>query len=126
MTSNIALAIAPVCGQKKVVCLSPSASSPKLSGVSPYFFRNYPSDTLEGHVMAEYAVRKMKIRSVTILYVDNEYGQGLDSVFKQRFQVASGHHRHGEGLSERDHRFCRDDQGAQVVAVGCHLSARLF
>lgn len=90
VTSNIALAIAPVCGQKKVVCISPSASSPKLSGVSPYFFRNYPSDTLEGHVMAEYAVRKMKIGSVAILYVDNEYGQGLDSVFKQRFQELQG------------------------------------
>lgn len=90
VTSNVALAIAPVCGQKKVVCISPSASSPKLSGVSPYFFRTYPSDTLEGHVMAEYAVRKMKIGSVAILYVDNEYGQGLDSVFKQRFQELQG------------------------------------
>lgn len=90
ITSNEALAIAPVCNQKKVVCLSPTASSPKLSGIAPYFFRNYPSDTLEGHVMAEYAVRKMKLRSVAIVYVDNEYGQGLDSVFKQRFTELQG------------------------------------
>jgi branched-chain amino acid transport system substrate-binding protein len=90
VTSNVAIAMAPVCASKKVVLLSPTASSPKLSGVGQYFFRNYPSDTLEGRVMAEYAVRTMKIRSVAIIYIDNEYGQGLDNVFKQKFEALKG------------------------------------
>lgn len=90
VTSTIALAAAPICTTNKVVLISPSASSPKLSGAGPYFFRNYPSDTLEGRVMADYAVRRMKIRSISILSLDKEYGQGLRQVFKDRFAALGG------------------------------------
>jgi branched-chain amino acid transport system substrate-binding protein len=88
--SNLALAMAPICEQNKVILLSPTASSPKLSGIGKYFFRNYPSDTLEGRIMAEYAVRRMRIRSVAILYIDKEYGQGITTVFKTRFAELGG------------------------------------
>ncbi len=90
VTSNLALALVPACEKNKVVLLSPTATSPKLTGISPYFFRNFPSDTREGRVMAEHAVRRMKIRSVAILYVDKEYGQGLTEVFKKRFTELGG------------------------------------
>jgi branched-chain amino acid transport system substrate-binding protein len=90
VTSNVALALAPVCQAKKVVLVSPTATSPKLTGISPFFFRTFPSDTREGKIMAEYAVRRMKIRSVAILYVDKEYGQGLNQVFKSRFDELGG------------------------------------
>lgn len=100
VTSNIALAVIPVCAQKQVVLLSPSASSPKLSGSSPYFFRNYPSDTLEGRVMADYAIRKMNIKKIAILYLDKEYGQGLTGVFKQRFTQLGGVVAYEQGYSE--------------------------
>lgn len=90
VTSNIALAVAPVCEKNKVVLLSPTASSPKLSGSGQYIFRNYPSDNLEGRIMAEYAVRRMKVRSVSIFNVDNEYGNGLKDVFKDRFTALGG------------------------------------
>ena len=98
--SNTALAIIPICQQKQVVLLSPSASSPKLSGIGKYFFRNYPSDTLEGHVMAEYAVTKMKIKKVAVLYLDKEYGQGLRDVFKERFSAQGGAVVYEQGYSE--------------------------
>src|SRR3990172_293645 len=90
ITSNSSLAMAPVCEAKKVVLLSPTATSPKLTGISPYFFRNFPSDTLEGRVMAEYAIRRMKLRTAAILYIDKEYGQGITQVFKDRFQQLGG------------------------------------
>lgn len=88
--SNITLAMAPVCEKNKVVLLSPAASSPKLSGIGRYVFRNYPSDTKEGKIMAEYAVRRMKVRTVAIVYIDNDYGQGLESVFKDTFTRLGG------------------------------------
>ena len=90
INSTIALAIAPICEKEKVILLSPTASSPKLTGAGQYIFRNYPSDSLEGKVMAEYAVRRMNVRTVAIFYVDNEYGQGLMSVFKERFTSLGG------------------------------------
>jgi branched-chain amino acid transport system substrate-binding protein len=90
ITSNTALALAPFCQKKKVILISPTATSPKLTGISPYFFRTFPSDTREGKVMAEYAVRHMGIRTVAILYVDKEYGQGLTQVFKDHFTELGG------------------------------------
>jgi branched-chain amino acid transport system substrate-binding protein len=90
VTSNIALAMAPVCESHKIILLSPTASAPKLSTAGEYIFRNYPSDTLEGKVMAEYAVRHMKIKNVAILSVDNDYGQGVTNVFKGRFTELGG------------------------------------
>jgi branched-chain amino acid transport system substrate-binding protein len=90
VTSPVALAIAPVCESSKVVLLSPTASSPKFSEAGNYIFRNYPSDSLEGRVMANYAVRRMKIKSVDILSIDNEYGQGLRDVFKSTFTGLGG------------------------------------
>jgi branched-chain amino acid transport system substrate-binding protein len=90
VTSNIALQLAPVCETAKVVLLSPTASSPELTGAGQYVFRNYPSDALEGRVMAEYAVRRMNVRNVAIFYIDNEYGQGLTKVFKEKFTSLGG------------------------------------
>lgn len=90
VSSNLALAVAPVCQAAKVVFISPTASSPKLSGAGNYVFRNYPSDTLEGKVMANYAVRRMKVRSVAVLYIDNDYGQGLMQVFNDTFTGLGG------------------------------------
>lgn len=90
ITSNLALSLIPACEQKKIVLISPTASSPKLTGASPYFFRNYPSDTVEGRIMAEYAIRRMKIRSVAILYIDNEYGHGITDVFQKRLEELEG------------------------------------
>ena len=108
VTSNEALAMAPVCEQEKVVLLSPTASSPKLTGIGQYFFRNYPSDTLEGRVMAEYAVRRMKIRTVAILYIDKEYGKGITDVFKERFQGLGGVVSYEKGYPEGTVDFVED------------------
>jgi branched-chain amino acid transport system substrate-binding protein len=90
VTSNLALAMVPALEKNKMVLISPTATSPKLTGMSQYFFRNFPSDTREGRMMAEYAVRRMRIRSVAILFVDKEYGQGLTEVFKNRFTDLGG------------------------------------
>ena len=90
VTSSVALAVAPVCEASKVVLFSPTASSPKLTTAGNYVFRNYPSDTVEGKVMAEYSVRHMKIKSVAVLYISNEYGQGLMDVFNDTFTGLGG------------------------------------
>lgn len=100
VTSSEALKIASACEAGKTILFSPTASSPKLSGISQFFFRNYPSDTLEGAVMAEYAVRKLKVSKVAVLYLDKEYGQGLTAVFKGRFQELGGTITYEKGYPE--------------------------
>src|SRR5262249_40877175 len=49
------LAAVPIATQDKVLLFSMGSSNPKLTGISPYFFRDYPSDNSEGSVLADAA-----------------------------------------------------------------------
>lgn len=70
--SGVTLAVVPVCDSKQVVLLSTGSTSPKLSGISKYFFRIWNSDADEGRFAADYVVRELKPRKVAILYINNE------------------------------------------------------
>lgn len=94
------MAIVPITDKTKVVLLSPSASSPELSGISKYFFRVYPSDTAEGSFMAETAYNKLHLRSVAVLYVNNDFGVGLRHVFSKEFAALGGNIAIAEGYSQ--------------------------
>jgi len=87
--SDEALAVAPFISEEKIPVLSAVDSSPKLSGVSPYFFRVVPSDLYQGRFLAEWA-RDMAWKSAAILYVDNEWGIGLSAAVKDTFVSAGG------------------------------------
>ena len=80
--SSPTLAMVPITDKNKIILMSPSASSPKLSGASQYFFRIWPSDIAEGSQMAEIAMGRMKLRSFATLTGNNEYAQGLRGVFE--------------------------------------------
>lgn len=84
--SSPTLAIVPVADKNRVVVMSPTASSPKLSGSSRYFFRVWPSDIAEGSKMAEIAVQRLGLESFAVLYGNNEYALGLKDVFVARIK----------------------------------------
>ena len=81
VTSAEAKAMIPVADRLSRVLLSPSASAPELAGRSPYFFRVYPSDDLEGVKAADFLVLVRRTRTVLILQEDNDYTRGLLPVF---------------------------------------------
>jgi branched-chain amino acid transport system substrate-binding protein len=60
--------------------LSPSATSPDLSGVSSWMFRLNPSDSMTGRKLGEMA-RKVGRRRVAIIYDNTSYGRGLVEPF---------------------------------------------
>ncbi|MDI6780354.1 MAG: ABC transporter substrate-binding protein [Bacteroidota bacterium] len=88
--SSCALAVAPIADKEKVVLFSPAATSPKLTGISSYFFRNWPSDVYEGSIMADFVANNLKITQISVLYVNNDWGLGILKAFKERFQKHSG------------------------------------
>ena len=88
--SNVTLAIAPIAESKKVILLATGASSPKISNAGDYVFRIWNSDDLEGEVMAQYAINSLKIKDAAILYINNDYGLGLQQVFKKNFARLGG------------------------------------
>jgi len=88
--SSVALAITPVATKNKIVVLSTGSTSPDLSGISPYFFRIWNSDDLEGRIMAQFAIDSLNIDEVAVVYMNNEYGIGLKNVFEEEYLKIGG------------------------------------
>ena len=88
VSSSVTKVVAEVAQKNSVVLLSPSASAPVLSTAGDYIFRNYPSDIIEGTAMAEFA-KANGVRKVVIFAMEEEFGRGLNEVFRRRFESKS-------------------------------------
>lgn len=88
--SGVTLAMAPLAQKDHVVVIATGATAPKISEAGEYIFRVWNSDAYEGEVSADYAFDTLSLRSVAILYINNEYGKGLEQVFKHRFEERGG------------------------------------
>ncbi len=88
--SPIALAVAPICEKNKIIMLSSTASTPLLTSAGDYIFRIYPSDLYDGKILANFAFTKKKIKTFSILYLNNDFGQGLKNVFVNKYIALGG------------------------------------
>ncbi|MDH4163619.1 MAG: ABC transporter substrate-binding protein [Nitrospirota bacterium] len=82
--SSVTLALAPIAEKNKVVLLSTGSTAPKISQAGEYIFRIWNSDSLEGEELARYAVDKLKLKNIGVLYANNDYGLGLSEVFRSQ------------------------------------------
>ncbi|MBZ5497758.1 MAG: ABC transporter substrate-binding protein [Acidobacteriia bacterium] len=87
--SSVTLAIAPIAERSRVILFSPASSSPKLTTAGDYIFRNYPSDELEGRLVAQFAVEH-GFSTAAILTINNDYGNGLNDVFLKTYVNQGG------------------------------------
>src|SRR5881394_3679443 len=92
LTSSASLAAGRIYGEARrpVVMISPSASSPDLSGVNPYMFRVCPSDLSHGAQLARYARQLLSAQRVGVIYLDDDYGRGLRLSFSGEFKRLGG------------------------------------
>lgn len=81
--SSICLALAPLVTRDHVVLLSAGATSPKLTGASPYFFRVAPSDTLGAARLVDW-LTETGAKRVAILVIENDYGVGQKDIAVKR------------------------------------------
>jgi branched-chain amino acid transport system substrate-binding protein len=72
------------------VLISPSASTPQLTGISKNFYRVFPSDSREGTTMGNFASQKLKLQNVVILAKIDTYAQGIVEVFQAEFERNGG------------------------------------
>jgi len=80
----------PVADKHGRVLISPSASTPSLTGISENFYRVFPSDSKEGTTMGTFAAVKLKIETIVILAKQDEYARGVQAVFQAEFERAGG------------------------------------
>ena len=87
VTSGEALALVPVARDRDMVLLSPTASSPKLTGVERgVFFRIFPTSTDEAAAMSNFMKETLKVEEIAVLAEDSDYGRDSAEAFKESFQ----------------------------------------
>jgi branched-chain amino acid transport system substrate-binding protein len=92
LSSDPTLAAARVygAGTSPLTLVSPSASSPDLTGITPYFFRVCPSDLQHGPQLARFAWHTLGARRAGIIYLNNDYGRGVRRSFAAEFARLGG------------------------------------
>ena len=88
-SSTEALSVAPICERNKILMISATASTPKLTDAGDYIFRIYPSDVYDGKTLADFS-KKHKYKTVSILYLNNDFGVGLKNVFIKDYIKSGG------------------------------------
>lgn len=80
-----------VTGRVGVVTISPSATSPTITTLDDngYLFRTAPSDSFQGEALAK-LVKSKGTQNVSIIYVNNDYGEGLANAFEENFTKLGG------------------------------------
>jgi branched-chain amino acid transport system substrate-binding protein len=69
---------------KHLVAVATTATSPSLTGISPWAFRVIPSDSANGMTIARFA-NKLGRKRAAVLYENNAYGRGLADNFRRSF-----------------------------------------
>jgi branched-chain amino acid transport system substrate-binding protein len=77
-------------GPAPVVMISPSASSPNLSGINSYFFRVCPTDLQYGPRLGRFAWQTLGAKGAGIIYINNDYGRSMRRTFAGEFTRLGG------------------------------------
>jgi branched-chain amino acid transport system substrate-binding protein len=100
-------------GINAVVAISPTASSPRLSGISPWFFRVAPSDNDAARYVARWVLDSLRARRAAVIYRNDSYGRDWSTTFSDTFIRA------GAAIVSRDpylSRITEWDAYAQLLA----------
>lgn len=102
-TSGQTMAGLAVTNPAKVVMLSPTATTPKLSGLDDFFFRTLHNLTGRARALAQHICQVRKITRVAIIFdADNaDYTKAYQEAFADRYQSLGGMMTADTGFSSR-------------------------
>ena len=74
----------------RIIVMSPSATNPELtqSGQYPNFFRTIASDDAQAKLEVDFAVNRLKVKTIAILHDKGDYGKGL-AEYARKFAAAT-------------------------------------
>lgn len=87
--SSATMAAAPIANSAMIPMVAPSATSPKLTEAGDYVFRVVPSDLYQGTFGAD-LMAKTGHKNLAIIYSNEDYGLGLNTVITDKFTQAGG------------------------------------
>lgn len=88
-SSTPSMAMAPVFEEAQIIQYSPTASHADFSSLGDYIFRNTPTQQLETSAYADYLYEE-GIRTVAILYQNDDWGANINDIFTERFEELGG------------------------------------
>jgi branched-chain amino acid transport system substrate-binding protein len=77
-------------GTSALAAVSPTASSPSLSGISEWFFRVAPSDKANARAVAGYARDSLGFRTAALIYRNDAYGRDWAEAFADAWRDGDG------------------------------------
>jgi branched-chain amino acid transport system substrate-binding protein len=86
MTSGDTMASGKIANDAKVVMISPTATTPKLSGYGAYIYRGCSRIDTQAQVLTDYVAKTWKPKTVAILFSNEPYGKGCADLFTKFFE----------------------------------------
>ena len=74
----------------RIIVMSPSATNPELtqSGQYPNFFRTIASDDTQAKLEVDFAMNRLKVKTIAVLHGKGDYGKGL-AEYARKFAAAT-------------------------------------
>lgn len=87
-TSTMAKNLLPIINEKKLLSISPTATSTELAGLDDYMIRIRPTNKDEAEVLADYIKKNLKIKRIAIIYdeINIVYTKDFIDNFKPHFK----------------------------------------
>jgi branched-chain amino acid transport system substrate-binding protein len=119
VSSSETLAVAPYAEKSKVVMISPSSTNLKITDAGEYIFRVVPSDLLQGEAISKVTEAKNFTRAATLVE-NNDYGIGMEDVFKTHFtgNITSIRYEKGKGDYRTELESIKKANPEVIVYVG--------
>ena len=122
-TSDATLAAGTVYTSGKLVAISPTSTSVKISNFSRYVFRTVPSDFIAARSLANYMVKKLQKKNAAVFFnSQSNYSQSLKSEFVSSVSLEGGQVSNEFDLSQANFSAARSveqaiKQGAEVLML---------
>lgn len=113
VASSRSLEAAPICQAEKIPMISPASTNPEVTEKGDFIFRACFTDSFQGKLLADFAVRTLKAKKIAVLKdVKSDYSMGLARHF-----VLSAKSSGIEIISERDYSGGDKDFRAQLTTI---------
>jgi branched-chain amino acid transport system substrate-binding protein len=85
MKSGEVLAVAPIAEDNKIVLITPTATSPKVTDAGAYIYRGCSRIDAQVDALVSYAIEKYSAKKAAILFSKEPYGEGFKDLFLKFF-----------------------------------------
>ncbi|MHC1691956.1 MAG: ABC transporter substrate-binding protein [Sphaerochaetaceae bacterium] len=88
--TGVCFAVGQRCQDEGLMMVTPSGTHADITNIGDFVFRTVVSDGLQGEVAGNYFYEILGYRNLAVLYVKNDYSQGLYEGMKASFEARGG------------------------------------